>query len=143
MLEEYENSEPQAVRELLVSKYELLEMIEGLGKEGARLCEGIVKSATHALPVKLVKFGEDIQKVDEKIELTGMAHPELKPITDMFNKRKENLMGSDISRLGIESRKCYTLLKNESRRMIEILTAEDVSSTYNTHSSISVAVPGR
>jgi hypothetical protein len=127
LLEDYEKSDSRTIGELLKSKTELLETIESLGKEGARLCEGIVKSAAHALPVKLVKFGEDIQKIDEKIELTGMAHPELKPITDMFTKRKENLMGSDISRLGIESRKCYTLLRNESRRMIEILSDEHVS----------------
>jgi ADP-heptose:LPS heptosyltransferase len=143
MLEDYRNSDSQTVGELLDNKPELFETIETLGKEGARLCERIVKSAAHALPVKLVKFGEDIQKIDEKIELTGMAHPELKPITDMFGKRKENLMGSDISRLGIESGKCYTLLKNESRRMIEILTAEDVGASYSTHSSMRVAVPGR
>ncbi len=143
LLEEYENSDSQTVRELLGNKMELLETIEALGEEGARLCEGIVKSAAHALPVKLVRFGDEIQKIDEKIELTGMAHPELKPITDMFTKRKENLMGSDISRLGIESQKCYTLLRNESRRMIEILTAEDVGVSYSTHSSIRVAVPGR
>jgi len=141
LLEDYKKSDSQTVGELLKNKTELLETVEVLGKEGARLCEGIVKSAAHALPVKLVKFGEDIQRIDEEIELAGMAHPELKPITDMFTKRKENLMGSDISRLGIESRKCYTLLKNESRRMIEILSA--VYEPYSKHNSIRVAVPGR
>jgi ADP-heptose:LPS heptosyltransferase len=143
LLEDYKNSDSISIGKLLKNKTELLETIEALGKEGALLCEGIVKSAAHALPVKLVRFGEDIQKVDEKIELAGMAHPELKPITDMFTKRKENLMGSDISRLGIESRKCYTLLRNESRRMIEILSAEDIGVSYSTHKSIRVAVPGR
>jgi ADP-heptose:LPS heptosyltransferase len=143
LLEDYKSSDSRTIGELLKNKTKLLETIEAFGKEGARLCEGIVKSATHALPVKLVRFGEDIQKIDEKIELTGMANPEVKPITDMFTKRKENLMGSDISKLGIESRKCYTLLRNESRRMIEILTAEDVGSSYSTHNSIRVAVPGR
>ena len=72
-----------------------------------------------------------------------MTHPELKPITDMFTKRKENLMGSDIIQLGIESRKCYALLRNESLRMIEILSVEHVGIPYSTHNSIRVAVPGR
>jgi len=143
LLEDYKKSDSQTVGELLKNKTELLETVEVLGKEGARLCEGIVKSAAHALPVKLVKFGEDIQRIDEEIELAGMAHPELKPITDMFTKRKENLMGSDISRLGVESRKCYTLLKNESRQMIEILSSVYADIPYSTHNSISVAVPGR
>ncbi len=143
LLEDYKQSDSENVGALLKNKTELLESIEAHGKEGARLCEGIVKSAAHALPVKLVKFGEDIQRIDEKIELAGMAHPELKPITDMFTKRKENLMGSDISRLGIESRKCYRLLENESRRMIEILSTIQIGIPYSTHNSIRVAVPGR
>ena len=104
-------------------------------------------SGVRALPKILVKFGEDVKNLDEKIDLIGMAHPELKPITDLFNKRKENLTGNDISRLGIESRNCYRLLQNESRRMIEILSdhEEQISmlSDYSTHNSMRVAVPGR
>ena len=143
LLEEYKNSDSITIWELLKNKTELLETVEDLGNEGVRLCEGIVKSATHALPDKLVRFGEDIQRIDEKIELAGMTHPELKPITDMFTKRKENLMGSDIIGLGIKSRKCYALLRNESRRMIEILSVGHVGIPYSTHNSIRVAVPGR
>jgi len=143
LLGEYKNSDSITIGELLKNKTELLKTVEVLGNEGVRLCEGIVKSATDALPVKLVRFGEDIQRIDEKIELTGMTHPELKPITDMFTKRKENLMGSDIIGLGIKSRKCYALLRNESRRMIEILSVGPVGIPYSTHNSIRVAVPGR
>jgi ADP-heptose:LPS heptosyltransferase len=143
LLEDYKNSDSITIGKLIKNKTKILKMVEALGKEGGRLCEGIIKSAAHSLPVKLVRFGEDIQKIDDKIELTGMTHPELKPITDMFTKRKENLVGSDISQLGIESRKCYKLLRNESHRMIEILTAEDIGVHYSTHKSIRVAVPGR
>ena len=143
LLLDYKSPDSQTIGEILGNDIELLETIEELGKEGERLCEGIVESAGHALPVKLVRFGEDIEKIDEKIELIGMAHPELKPITDMFTKRKENLMGTDITQLAVESRKCYTLLRNESRRMIEILTASNVRVSYSTHNSIRVAVPGR
>ena len=88
-----------------------------------------------------------LEKLDEKIELIGMAHPELKPITDMFSKRKENHMGNDIVRLGKESLYGYKLLKREAKRMVEILLEqeEQISKylTYNTHNSMSVAVPGR
>ena len=143
LLLDYKSPDSQTIGEILGNDIELLETIEELGKEGGRLCEGIVESAGHALPVKLVRFGEDIEKIDEKIELIGMAHPELKPITDMFTKRKENLMGSDIRRLGIESQNCYTLLRKESSRMIEILTAADISVPYSKHNSIRVAVPGK
>jgi ADP-heptose:LPS heptosyltransferase len=143
LLVDYKSPDSQTMRKMLGNEIEFLYTIEELGREGFRLCEGIVKSVGHALPVKLVRFGEDIEKVDEEIELIGMAHPELKPITDMFIKRKENLMGSDISRLGIESRNCYKLLRKESSRMIEILTAADISLPYSTHNSIRVAVPGK
>jgi ADP-heptose:LPS heptosyltransferase len=143
LLVDYKSLDSQIMGKILGNEIELLKTIEELGREGARLCEGIVKSSEYVLPVKLVRFGEDIEKVDEKIELIGMAHPELKPITDMFTKRKENLMGSDISRLGIESRNCYTLLRKESSRMIEILRAADISVPYSTHNSIRVAVPGK
>jgi ADP-heptose:LPS heptosyltransferase len=143
LLLDYKSPGLQAMGEVLENEIELLEKIEELGKEGGRLCESIVKNAGNALPVKLVRFGEDIEKVDEKIDLIGMANPELKLITDMFSKRKENLMGSDINRLGIESLKCYTLLRNESRRMIGILTTADISVPYSTHNSIRVAVPGK
>ncbi len=125
-------------------KIKFLKEIEALGTEGVRLCEGIVKNASgiRALPEKLVKFGEGIDSIDEKIELIGMTHPELKPITDLFCKRKENLIGSDISRLGIESRECYSLLQKESRRMIEVLLVHEeqlnVCLVYKTHNSISV-----
>ena len=85
--------------------------------------------------------------MDEKIELIGLAHPELKPITDMFIKRKENHIGNDIARLGRESLNGYQLLKRESKRMIEILLEQEEQISkyliYNTHNSMSVAVPGR
>ncbi len=148
-LEDYGSPNFEKFGEVLSEKIETLEDIESFGREGVRLCEDIVKNASGArtLPVMLVKFGEDIRKLDEKIELIGMSHPELKPITDMFNKRKENLNGNDISRLGIESRNCYTMLENESKRMIEILSDHEeqisIHSNYNTHSSMRVAVPGK
>jgi hypothetical protein len=95
-----------------------------------------------ALPEKLVRIGEGIDRIDEQIELLGMTHPEIKPITDMFCKRKENLIGNDISLLGVESRKCYSLLQKESRRMVEILSIHEeqfnVCLNYKTHNSISV-----
>lgn len=148
-LADYGFAKFEDIGEGLSGKVEFLENIEAFGKEGAGLCENIVKNASgvRALPKILVKFGEDVKNLDEKIDLIGMAHPELKPITDLFNKRKENLTGNDISRLGIESRNCYRLLQNESRRMIEILSdhEEQISmlSDYSTHNSMRVAVPGR
>ena len=76
-----------------------------------------------------------------------MANPELKLLTDMFNKRKENQIGSDIGKLGLECMDYYRLLKKESRRFREILLVHKEIilnlSDYNIHNSIKVCVPGR
>lgn len=122
-LNDFGPPELEIFSETLEEKIHLLKEIASFGQKGIGLCEEIVKNASvkRARPAMLVKFGEDIDKLDEKIELTGMAHPELKPITDMFSKRKENLTGTDVCQLSVESRKCYGLLKKESNRMIEIL----------------------
>ena len=99
------------------------------------------------MALKFAKFGENLDSIDEQIGLIGMANPELKLITDMFNKRKENQIGSDIGKLGIESMSYYRLLKKESRRFAEILLMHKEIilnlSAYNTHNSIKVCVPGR
>jgi len=135
--------------ETLCEKIRFLNKLESYGKEGMRFCKEIIKNASgkYKSPSMLVETGKDIEKLDEKIELIGMAHPELKPITDMFSKRKENHIGNDIVRLGKESLYGYQLLKRESKRMIEILLEQEdqISKylTYNTHNSMSVAVPGR
>lgn len=133
----------------MADKTSFIEKIESLAGEGVDLCDNFVKnfSSTRILPVKLTKLGEDIDRLDGQIELIGMSHPELKPLTDMFSKRKENLIGSDIGKLCVETRKYYGLLKKECRRMIEILLVHEEQiatlSNYNTHNSIKVCVPGR
>ncbi|MZG54345.1 MAG: glycosyltransferase family 9 protein [Nitrospinae bacterium] len=148
-LDDYGPVIPENFEEVLGEKIQCLKKIEQYGNEGVMLCEDIVKNASgkNISPSILVKFGEDIDKLDEEIELIGMAHPELKPITDLFGKRKENQIGNDIARLAIESRKGYRLLNNESKRMIEILLEHEKQISkhlsYSTHSSIRVAVPGR
>ena len=60
--------------------------------------------------VKLVKLRSqagDIESFDEEINQIGFTHPELKPITDMFNKRKENFQGNDPIQLANDTRRCY------------------------------------
>ena len=115
-LENYDFSKLVDFTETLGEKIRFLNKLEGYGKEGMRFCEKIIKSASgkNKSALTLVKIGKDIDKLDEKIELIGLAHPELKPITDMFIKRKENHIGNDIARLGRESLNGYQLLKRES-----------------------------
>ena len=130
--------------EVLGKKIRFLTKLENYGNEGIRFCQEIIKNASgkYKSPLTLVEIGKDIDKLDEKIELTGMAQPELKPITDMFSKRKENHIGNDIIQLGRESLIGYQLLKRESKRLIGILLEQE-EEIYKTHNSIRVAVPGR
>ena len=56
----------------------------------------------------------------------------------MFNKRKENQIGSDIGKLGIECMNYYRLLKKESRRFIEILLMyKEIILNLSAYNSIS------
>jgi len=148
-LEEYTYYNSQLLIDIFSDKNSFLEEIERLAIGGIELCERIVKNASKTQPasIKLTKFGEDIDRIDEQIELIGMANPELKLLTDMFKKRKENQIGSDIGKLGIECKGYYKLLEKESRRFRVILSVHKEIilklSGYNTHNSIKVCVPGR
>jgi len=150
LLEEFSHSNSAMILESLDDKMTILEGIESLSLNGIMLCEKIIKvvSESKSMTSKLAKLGEDIFKVDEKIELVGMSNPELKLLTDMFNKRKENQNGNDINHLGMECINYYKLLKKESIRLMEILSVHKeiilkISKNYNAHNSIKVCVPGR
>jgi len=78
----------------------------------------------------------------------GFSNPELRPLTDMFSKRKENLAGDNVCFLAIETQKSYIDLINECEKLMEILKScveklSDSRPDYISHSSINVAVPGR
>ena len=78
----------------------------------------------------------------------GMSNPEIKPLTDMFSKRKENVDGENICLLAIATRKCYLELFDESEKMKSILKScmkklLSLQVGYISHNSIDVAVPGR
>lgn len=148
-LEEFDHRNSILTLEKLEDKVTILADIESLSLNGKMLCENIIKVASelNSKPTILAKFGEDIVKIDEQIELVGMSNPELKLLIDMFNKRKENQNGCDIGQLGLECIDYYILLKKESRRLVEILSMyKEIIfslSDYNTHNSIKVCVPGR
>ena len=62
-------------------------------------------------------LAKKIEFIDKEITQVGLIHPELKPITDMFLKRKENFQGEDTLKLAIDTRKCYQSLLEESKEM--------------------------
>ncbi len=106
------------------------------------------KISTHIIRIKTLS--EEIEVLDSKISQIGLIHPEIKPIVDIFTKRKENFQGDDLIKLSKESLKCYRQLKNEGNYLEGILvsiTRElQVANTDNVHAavnSINVEVPGR
>ena len=139
---EYDCSDVETLAEQL--KYSILDDISKLAHAGQRLCGKIIKGGSGRNSRKIGRFGEDITNVDKEIEVLGFSNPEVKPLTDMFSKRKENVGGDNICLLAIETRKCYIDLINECEKLQEILKGcVGKLSGYISHNSINVAVPGR
>lgn len=101
-------------------------------------------------PEKLQALGEEIIRIDEQLNLTGCAHPELKPLVDMFKKRKENFQGDNVIKLAGATLSCYEQLAAELARLTRLLNAVvesfTVPASEENHSgdkSINAFVPGR
>jgi len=150
LIRDYDCSDIESLDEQLQKKYSILEDIIKLSKTGKKMCGSIIRgvSGGNGNSNKVAQFGEDISCIDEKIEVLGFSNPELRPLTDMFSKRKENLAGNNVCFLAIETQKSYIDLINECEKLKEILKScveklSDYRSDYISHSSINVAVPGR
>ncbi len=96
-------------------------------KFSSRLSESVIKNQVTA--DKLKAFASSIEEIDEKIDRLGMTHPQIKPISDIFDKRKENLDGDDVGLLAKETQICYEKLEYECKRMVEIM--ESVFKAFN------------
>ena len=101
--------------------------------------------------INMVKvLADKIEKLDEKIGQIGFVHPELKSITDMFTKRKENIQDNDPVQLAKDTKKCYQSLLEEGislgRSLISVFKTLKSANDDVFHaavSSINVEVPGR
>jgi lipopolysaccharide heptosyltransferase II len=147
---DYDCTEIERLEELLGPKYLVLEDMVKLAEKGRKMCGILIRevSGSRGNPNKISQSSADISCIDEKIEELGLTNPELRPLSDMFIKRKENLAGDNVSLLAIETRKDYADLINECGKMKKILTScvANLSadrSSYISHNSINVAVPGR
>jgi hypothetical protein len=147
---DYDCSAIKSIEEQLRKKYLILEGITKLGNSGKRMCGNIIRgvSGGNGNSNKIAQFGEDISCIDGKIEVLGLSNPEVRPLADMFSKRKENLVGNNVCFLAIETRKSYIDLINECEKLKKILKScvkklSDSRSDYISHNSINVAVPGR
>jgi ADP-heptose:LPS heptosyltransferase len=148
LMRDFDCSSIESVDGLLQKKLSILREIIGFANTGKKLCRDIIRGISNVKGTskKMAQLGESIIGIDEKIEVLGLSNPELRPLTDMFSKRKENLVGNNTCLLAIDTQKAYTELVNECESMKAILktSAEKLSGLmwgYNSHNSIKVAVP--
>ena len=115
------------------------------GKITSLCCDKISTQIT-----RIKYLSGEIELLDKRINQVGLIHPEIKPITDMFVKRKENFQGNDPIQLSQETRKCYQMLHEEAESLGGLLgsVSKELKAAYSDTfhagvSSISVEVPGR
>ncbi|KMP12471.1 hypothetical protein UR09_01005 [Candidatus Nitromaritima sp. SCGC AAA799-A02] len=154
LLEEYDCADLSHLSAQLTEKTGLLEELDKLARRGIRRTEEIAKLSSSRRPgnkvSRLQVLAQRIQSLDEEIDRIGCVHPELKPVTDMFCKRKENFQGNDTARLALETRRCYQKLREDGSALREILIEVSASLEMDADpryqaaaSSINVEVPGR
>jgi hypothetical protein len=132
-------------------KIEILGNLVRLAEKGMQATGGIIRLFREKpSPEKLQTLGEEINRVDEKLDLTACAHPELNPVVDMFKKRKENFQGENVVKLAEASRHCYQQMEDELRRLTCLLKAvvlsfdsPDIQEDQVAGKSTNALVPGR
>ncbi len=146
---EFQN-DPELWKEINRS-VDTVSQLENLGVSGLKCSLGILKSLKGTKPDRnfLTQTAKDISKLDEEINLLGLVNPELKPITDIFNKRKENIDGNDLRLMTMATLECYEKLVTECRHLTWI-TGEferglksQAACEDSEESSIRMEVPGR
>ena len=148
-----EDFQEDGLREVILGigkDFNLFRELRSIARSGIKFCfrlsESVVKKQVTADKLKL--FASSIEEIDAKIDRLGMTHPQIKPISDIFDKRKENLDGVDIERLAKETQSCYEKLEYECKRMEEIMervfNAFNISCrVYTEESSSNAAVPAK
>ncbi len=146
---DYDCGEMADVVDSLEEKIEVLGDLVRLTEKGMQATGGIIRLFRgKSSPEKLQALGEEINRIDEQLNLTGCAHPELKPVVDMFKKRKENFQGENVVKLAGATRQCYEKMADELRRLKSLLKAvvwsfSDIRDDQEVDTSINAVVPGR
>jgi ADP-heptose:LPS heptosyltransferase len=107
------------VREKIKALKKLVQYAESGQHLTTRLmeCLRMVRTSGH----QLQGLGNEIESLDAKINTAGLTNPEVKPITDIFIRRKENLQDDDLLRMTTQTRKYYECLQEESLKLTEII----------------------
>jgi hypothetical protein len=99
--------------------------------------------------LQMQMFGERILRIDKRMQEVGNIFPVLKPLTDMFQKRKENNGEESIAEMALFSEAVYKKLTNDCVEMVSLLQEieEEIANSNaeetQLETSISALVPGR
>ena len=149
--QDYDCDDISLVLSVLQGKIYIAEDLIRLTRRGMQGAGNIIRSFRgKPSPEKLQALGDEINRIDEELNVTGCAHPELKPVVDMFKKRKENLQGENVVKLAAATLQCYEQMEVELRRLnrllisvVESFAAPVAHENQVGAKSINAFVPGR
>jgi hypothetical protein len=119
--EDYRVDGVNHVMKTLHGKMEIAHQLKQMGEKGGQLAEQIIGMFKPGKLVrdKIQRVSDEIDLLDKRICQMGLSHYEIKPIADMFNKRKENLQGNDVLALAKITKDLYGQMTNECKLMIQ------------------------
>jgi ADP-heptose:LPS heptosyltransferase len=149
--QDYDCGDMAGVLSSLAEKIEILRELTSLTNKGMQVTGGIIRLFRGIpVPEKLQALGDEIIRIDERLDLVGCAHPELKPVVDMFKKRKENFQGENVVKLAGATRHCYEQMSDELRKLnlllnavVESFGSPCIQESQEGVKSINAVVPGR
>ena len=152
LLKEFDGSRFEKELPFIVKIVEKLVRVETLAVKGNQISLEIIRQVEKQQGDQKVlePLVKSICSIDDEINLIGMTHPEIKPLTDIFNKRKENFYGEDVKKLAQSTLECYGMLAEETQLLRDIsgelqliFSGSPIGEIQTFSSSSSVEVPGR
>jgi hypothetical protein len=154
LFREYDCSNTDKLSMQIDDKIVTLKSLEGIASIGIKLTSKIINTCSSGKFTKSIDtvkvLAEEIVKLDKRISQIGFVNPELKSITDMFVKRKENIQENEPAQLALDTKGCYIKLLEECALLADLLVpvlnkfkGSNINTIHAAVSSINVEVPGR
>ena len=154
LFREYDCSNTDKLCMQIDDKMVTLKSLESIASIGIKLANQIINLCSRGNLTKTIDavkiLAEEIEKLDKKINQIGFVNPELKSITDMFVKRKENIQENEPTQLALDTKGCYAKLLEECTSLVSLLIpvsnkfkSSNIDTFHAVVSSINVEVPGR
>lgn len=149
--QDYDCEDMTVILSSLKEKIAILGDLNRLTRKGMQATGNLIRLFRgKPAPDKLQALGDEINRIDERLNLTACAHPELKPVVDIFKKRKENFQGDNVIKLAGATLGCYEQMEAELKSLTRLLNAvvESFAATIPQENqvdvkSINAFVPGR